>query len=579
MSAAVCAICLCMASSAYGYKVYNPCGLYCNDLTHDWEPSAGPGNGKIQHPELVLIFWQDTTNELWTYNTNSPTMGQYIGWAKTLANSQWSSGFSQYGGSNGQISRLRVSAYAPLFTGYPPNGTYHTTLTYEWADIKSIINYEIDQGVVPQPKANDDVLYAVLVPSNASPKDKNGPCYEVQGCNQPSLSNESVPYVGIYVNNIASTGGLGHEIAEGIVDDWEGVIVSNCHGAVSTQIGDVCECWVSSQNGFGMEAYWSQYDNACVIPESWGPLYVSSGQGTGWSEPNASIPMRQAAGGAAGVVATSVDDQVYFYSDANGWLGEWFYGHWWAEPLGPRAAEIAAGGGVIARLPTDTWAGQIQTYAVSQGWSRNSYNEWTTLPLIPSDLPVTSMTVTDQSIVAVTDSAGQPWAYPPGGPWASVRGPVDQLVASESNLLLLENEGPGATIGICEWSYSQWSCGGLTYLQNATVTSIVASTDAPYYGFVKSGPSGGMDAAWWSQGYITQSIDFAVSNGYEANYLLIHGNMFSDRLEAYACYSYPNDCAGNAWENTNGYFGRLISGTEMYGTGCVSGIGEWCANY
>src|ERR1019366_524378 len=164
MSAAVCAICLCMASSAYGYKVYNPCGLYCNDLTHDWEPSAGPGNGKIQHPELVLIFWQDTTNELWTYNTNSPTMGQYIGWAKTLANSQWSSGFSQYGGSNGQISRLRVSAYAPLFTGYPPNGTYHTTLTYEWADIKSIINYEIDQGVVPQPKANDDVLYAVLVP-------------------------------------------------------------------------------------------------------------------------------------------------------------------------------------------------------------------------------------------------------------------------------------------------------------------------------------------------------------------------------------------------------------------------------
>jgi hypothetical protein len=63
------------ARPSYAYKEVNPCSFCSN-------PQLSQGNGLTQHPEVVLIFWQDSGTEQWSNNTNSPTMSQYIGYLK-----------------------------------------------------------------------------------------------------------------------------------------------------------------------------------------------------------------------------------------------------------------------------------------------------------------------------------------------------------------------------------------------------------------------------------------------------------------------------------------------------------------
>ncbi|HEY8089244.1 MAG TPA: hypothetical protein VIF09_15400, partial [Polyangiaceae bacterium] len=122
------------------------------------------------------------------------------------------------------------------------------------------------------------------------------------------------------------------------------------------------------------------------------------------------------------------------------------------------------------------------------------------------------------------------------------------------------------------------SCWGVQNLYPNTVATIVASPDTANVGYVLSGSNGGLFVPW--EGYVTQSLDFAVSNGYEASYQLLHGGTFGNPLDTYACTTSPNYCAPNAWQLTDAYpQGRLISGAGMYGTACESGSSDWCVNY
>jgi hypothetical protein len=106
------------ARPSQAYKETNPCG-YCSN------PTLSQGNGKAQHPEVVLIFWQDSGTQQWSSNSNSPTMSQYIGYLNQLVNSAYTAGLNQYAGSGGFIARPRFSGWAPTYTGTSPLG--HTS--------------------------------------------------------------------------------------------------------------------------------------------------------------------------------------------------------------------------------------------------------------------------------------------------------------------------------------------------------------------------------------------------------------------------------------------------------------------
>jgi hypothetical protein len=576
-----------------------------NDANDTWACGTlgmtKPAENLFQHPEIVLIFWEDSVSgPVWSQYAGapSPSYGEWVGWTKSLVNTPYFAGLAQYGdyqGQSGQISRPRMSAHAPIYEGPAVEvitdgigyrRLFKYTNNFTRADVQSIIQAEIGRGTVP-PLTDDGALYVVIPPPNTWASD----CPKA-GCNDwVQDPTTGLAYERIIIGN--PDGGnpgptLSHEIAEAIAV-FQGAQVTGCtDNGVAKNVGlaDVCGCdasYTEVQNGVNLSAYWSAADQACVIPESWGTLFASPGQGTAAKTPAGSMYMRQAYGGAGGVVATGADDNVYFWpGGSSSWLGQYEkFGvreAWFAEPIGPQGVEFAAGGGIVASLPSDTQFGRIQTYEVSQGWSASSFDRWQNLPAIPSGLPVTGMAVTSGGTVGVTDAAGNGWAYPTGGPWQAMGYGGDQIVASGENLLVLtESSGKQDFVAECA-GWEPGSCWGAESLPGDTIATIVASPDTTNVGYVLSGSNGGLFVPW--KGYVTQSLDFAVSSGYEASYELLHGGTFGNTLDAYACTTSPNDCAPNAWQLTDGSpQGRLISGAGMYATACESGLSEWCVNY
>jgi hypothetical protein len=557
-----------------------PSGWTCGTLSMT---SAHPNF--YQHPEIVLIFWEDSSSgAVWSRNVGAPnpSYGGWIGYALSLVNTPFFAGLAQYGGPSGEITRPRLSSHAPIWSGATPSGA--TTASFSKADVQTIIDAERASGVVPDVPPEDDMLYVVIPPPNTWASD----CARI-GCNDWVGVANTNGYERIIIGNpVGGNPGptLAHEIAEAITV-WQGAHVSGCSKNGVPQlvdIADVC-CYNKVQNSVNVTAYWSQADHACVIPEAWGSLETNSGPTSAWQFPAGGGDIRQASGGAGGVVATGTDDNVYFYPGGSEWWGQTVYNNrlhipvydW--EPIGPGGAAVAAGGGVIAVLPIDT-ANPVQTYAVANGWSSSSFNQWRTLPTLPGGVPATSLTVTSDGTIAVTDASGNGWFFSLGAAsWSQVGVSGDQLVASGRDLLALGQWGssfglitncPGAK------SFAPGSCTNQAVV-SGVVSGIVASADASPVGYVVSGRSGGLYVPW--RGWITQSQDFAVSAAFAADYELIHGATFSNPLESYACYQSPNYCAPNAWQLTNANLGRLISGAQMFGTYCGRGTGEWCVVY
>lgn len=538
---------------------------------------------QITHPEIVLIFWEDgTSGNVWSQNYNSPnpSYGQWVGGVMSIVNGPYYGAVQQYGSNGGQLSRPRLSAYAPIYHGDPPSGGTTSNFSFT-TTVKSIIEDSIQRGLVPAvPSPWDGMEYVVIAPPGTSASDCAG-----TGCNlTDSYNGATYGKVIIQANLNQPWPTFSHETVEGIAV-LQGAKITGCTGG--NGIADVC-CSLNSsyqytEDGLPLASYWSVADNACVVPDSWGQLYVSAGQGYSWSAPGPSgtAPLiRQASGGNGGVLVTGNDDNVYWYpGGSNYWNCYFSPSHaYYPKILASDVSMVSAGGGLIATLPMDA-TGAIKTYATSGGYNCFYEPPWTSLPQIPSGLAVTSLSVTSGGDVIVTDGADHAYYYPIGGPsWGSIDTSGDPVVAFGSDVLAANPSNPGTIVTRCESRYNFGAAGCVlqNWLQSSMVSNIIANPDTGYYGYILT--AGGMDAAYWSQNYVTYSEDFAVSAAYEANYELAHNANFSNRLATYACYSSPNYCAGNAWEATNGVVGRVISGTQMAGTGCDSNTSDWCLN-
>ncbi len=597
LAAAVVAALAASSSPAFAFRASNP--SYCTDQVTcaGGEPSVTSNNGHTQHPEVVILFWQDgaeaPANERLQWETgnpisNDPTRSSLIGSTVSLMNTAYFASLQQYGigGYNpGFVGRPRLAPFAPVFTGTPDNsGSGTTTSSFFLSDISNVILQEIEAGVVPPPSGADDVIYLVFLPE-ASPGTRSTLCNGAGGCNYSGdngCTYGGAPITCGYV--VAGDAGratsvFSREVAEAIAA-YQGVTVNNCQYSngfrgTPTQIGEVCQCFAENQNSFAVAPYWSSEDGACVIPESWGELSENPNDGSGWLTPVGSFAIRQAYGGGGGVVATnavengSLGNSVYFYQDGNrSWdghcqrLGLHGCATWATDPIGNGGAEFAAGGGgtsaIVAGLTLDTNYG-VNVYPAGLGTGQS----WTAYG-IPNDY-VTSVNVTQDGWVVVTDTRGTPYYWKSAGGWQSFGGPGDQFIAFGNGIIgLTVNRGAmyfcpssqfaAGTTG-CTWQpfgnfdhcarmiggpdAGQWLC------------NVAASTS--YFGDgYNLGETGLFDAA----GYLS-----GVASGY-AGMNIEYG--------AFACIG-NTDCYYGPFQSLNTTVGRLIPGGNVYATTCGGG--------
>lgn len=580
--------------------LYSP-GYCTSNVTCQSNWSITPSNGAAQSPEIVLIFWQDSS-EQWTLGNgggSNPTETQLIGSSLALINSPYFNALDQYGASNGGfVARPRMSPQVPLFTGAPPGYPSATTTNFSQNAINAVINQEISAGGAPAPMG-DDTVYVVFTPAYAncpgggscvSGETAADNCNSFFGCNwNCNNSNPGQPTTyrcGYVTANSGSGGGaatFAHETAEAISGE-NGITVNNCSYKTGpgspTQIVDLCcstEQWSIGNNPYWVPAYYSQTEGACVIPESWEGFYVNTNAGGGWTEPTGSFNPRQLFGGAGGVVATDTNDNVYFYSQSSGeWLGyrprfcPIGLSCWTPVSFGGSGAEFAAGGGIVAGITPDVQYG-INTYALSQGYS----GHWTSLGSLPYS-PPTSVTVTSQGVVVATDWLGQPWYYDNG--WVQFGNPGDQFVASGGNIIANNLTGQNQF----EWPASNFGPGGnwQSLSSLGTVSEIIANPDAPDWVERIPGvfPEFGVDNSYYSTSQAI-NLDYAVINPSEANGASIQIADANDYNQTYYCDA-PGQCGtSDPWTPSYAAAGRLISGGTMYATSCQYPGMETCVNY
>jgi hypothetical protein len=534
--------------------------------------------GSVLNPQIVLIFWEDAQSGP-VYSragaATSPSYGQWIGWTLSMANSPFFSALDQYRGTNGFINRFRVHPAAPIWSGPAPNTFTNKTTFFYKADIQNIIEALIGAGTIPPPAVNDDMLYVVIPPPGDSAQD----CLNI-GCND-TASYHGVMYERIIIGNpIPGNPGatLAHELSEGAAF-MRGININGCStNGQAAALADVCNNNVT-QNGVQVTAYWSQEEHACAVPESYGTLWVNPNRAPGWHQPGGTFPMRQAYGGAGGVVATATDDNAYFYSSSqDAFLGEWvLHGRravWQDMPVitGPNA-EYAAGGNLVAALPLDT-SGVI-TYNLTTGATGH-------LGLPPGALAATSLTVTEGGVVVVTDGSSSPWYWNAAtsagtSQWVQFGGPGQEFVAMGTDILSVQTNQerifsfPGSSFGNPNGAGWQ-SLGDLSSF--GPVARLVASPDVSGWFWGSWGASFMGMTTLLSMGSlnVTRGFgDYAITGASGVNHIALDSN-----LTNMACSG--AGCKTGGWYSTGGRAGRTISGGQMFVAGCDSGL-TTCLDY
>lgn len=539
-------------------------------------PSMSSGNGKTQNPEIIPIFWETDANREWEFSSQSPSRSQLFGVALSVTNSPYFAELKQYG----QIGNPRLAPYAPILKGSPvgsPGVEPNPGQSFRQADVINVVNQEINYALIPPPQAGDDTIYVVFVPNSAQLSDSG--CAGHNGCNFPG-SIGGTSYMIALVGGLGMGNGSGdnmnlltHEVSEAITQ-YQNVWVNNCGNA--DQIGDLCQCATEVYNGNWIEAYWSNYDQKCVIPEAYGSLYTNANRGGGWTEPLGAFHMRQVYGGGGGdVIATAAAENggygnnVYMFNGST-WNGNLFRCGtrfcYQDVAFGSGGATFAIGGGTVASIGLDPKVNGVFYYSIASG-------AWTGIG-VPYDIP-TSLTVTSNGIIVVSDSYGYPYYWNPASPgWHSFAGGglyvADQYVASGGDILALTADHTA----IYRWPASNFTGGGSwTYLgsHSPNLTQVVANSDVPMeYGAVFAGGNyWSYDGEFYSPDS-TPGFQFAVTNTYNATDLMLDWNLFP-----HACYGVA---CGYSWYGLPGAGGRVISGTNLLYAGCDTNNNVWCVD-
>jgi hypothetical protein len=230
-------------------------------------PPPGPvpnlsGHETLTHADVQLLFWGP-------YWDNNPVLGQVFNAVSSIISGPYMNGLAQYGGI-GHANLLPTVVIDHSFA--MPTST---------GNVKDFVdNYAGDtvQGYhVPEPDDDPEILYVVFTPPGiAVPTNPpNGGAYHSDDTDFDLPDHrEHYPFIWVGANNTgpSSTNQIdtvtylfSHELAEAVTDP-----LPNADPALiwngTTEIGDVGQPNTYRLNGYLINPYWSQADNAVLAP-------------------------------------------------------------------------------------------------------------------------------------------------------------------------------------------------------------------------------------------------------------------------------------------------------------------------
>jgi hypothetical protein len=487
--------------------------------------------GGLSHPEIVPIFWG-------TYWNTGTARFKMVGQLQALANGPHFAGLNQYGGNSGTVGPVRVVPTAPVFTASAvpgaqcsngnactPGGTAcsdGSACNVPASSIRPAIEAAIGNGWVPGPSANTDMLYTVFLPPGSLESDFNnsGTCSSACGSAYSGLSYRMAVTDG-------GAPGLAHELVEAISSN---VTIDNCThndtGRKAGQTADLCGCiskslYVGSSNPFSVKGYWSQQDNACVIPEGYNGLWAYDG--ASWTEVYTGT-VRQAYAGDFGVVVTDTNDNLRSTSGAT---------------LGGPGAMFAVGNDAVYGLSPD--GGGVWKYTTAGGWTSIGG-------------PASSIMAGGHMVA--TDYSGNPWVYK-SSTWTMFGGWSDQFAVNKAGVVALSGDHKGI------WLNANATSSGWTQLGTTGGNEIFVGSE---HTIAKTKRASSMDIELWN----TSSTSWTSEGG--------PGNTFACTSDTnlyglnWAQNGVRKD-VGGTWPLVGGSAGKLVQKSDttgrLYATGVV----------
>jgi hypothetical protein len=228
---------------------------------------TGPGDATNAHADtdhgailytakLRLIFW----GKEWASSAPPVTMTSVISDVQTILAGPYLAGLQQYGVSHVYLDRIFDHSLED-----PPN-------PFGEDDAGDRVKQMIDDGVVPHPdEENIPVVYMVFLPSELNHTPLSIP---EAGRHSAYLDFNNLWFSSLYVGWVGNDGHLGtitgtfsHELVEALTDpEGDGWQVEPRSRFNWHEIADVCASGILL-NGVVMASYWSNLDNACIIPD------------------------------------------------------------------------------------------------------------------------------------------------------------------------------------------------------------------------------------------------------------------------------------------------------------------------
>lgn len=218
------------------------------------------GSGKrLRNAVVNLIFWGDA----WQAAPGpTPSLSQVVADAASILAGPYQVRIGQYGATAARLGTVFVSV-----PGFNPPTNFQTS------DVARLVTDAIEGGALPEPdEETTDVLHLVFMPPGTNPPPNLGGEHTFAlysdfdfpfdfDINQRS----HIAWVAFgdraFISSVFS-----HELVEALSDpEGDGVQVNPTDPNSWHEIGDVCSSR-GRVNGVTVQSYWSQQDQACVIP-------------------------------------------------------------------------------------------------------------------------------------------------------------------------------------------------------------------------------------------------------------------------------------------------------------------------
>ncbi len=218
------------------------------------------GSGKrLRNVVVNLIFWGDAWQRTPAPN---PSLAQVVNDAANILAGPYQLRVSQYGATPARLGTVFVSV-----PGNNPPTNYKTS------DVANLITASIEGGALPEPDEEaSDVLHLVFMPPGTNAPPNLGGLHTYANYSDYDFPfdidiNDRSHIAWVAFGNRAFISSVfSHEVVEALTDpEGDGIQVNPTNANNWNEIGDVCAT-TGNVNGVTVQSYWSQTDQACVIP-------------------------------------------------------------------------------------------------------------------------------------------------------------------------------------------------------------------------------------------------------------------------------------------------------------------------